>query len=118
MKQLKLALTILAGLAGAACTLGQPALQAAAKPAAVAKKNPYANPDPAKYMFENELKPGMTGYGLTVMHGVKIQKFIVAIRCIQWYPQPNHAMFDRTMVRLNGDPRQQELPGADGMVFQ
>ena len=99
MKQLKLALTILAGLAGAACTLGQPALQAAAKPAAVAKKNPYANPDPAKYMFENELKPGMTGYGLTVMHGVKIQKFKVTIVDVMSNFQPDMNVI---LVRCSG----------------
>ncbi len=41
--------------------------------AAVAAR--LVNPDPRKYMFENQIKPGMRGYGLTVMHGVAIQKF-------------------------------------------
>ncbi len=34
---------------------------------------------PPGCMFENQLKPGMTGYGLTVMHGADIQKFHVKI---------------------------------------
>ncbi len=34
---------------------------------------------PPGCMFENQLKPGMVGYGLTVMHGADIQKFHVKI---------------------------------------
>ena len=39
----------------------------------------YFNPAPARFLFENKLRPGMTGYGLTVMRGAKIQKFKVKI---------------------------------------
>ncbi len=53
----------------------------AAKPAAPAavRPNAWANPDPAHLLFENKIEPGMTGYGLTVMHGDAIQKFYVRI---------------------------------------
>ncbi len=37
------------------------------------------NPDPSRYLFEDGLAPGMKGYGLTVMHGGKIEKFNVEI---------------------------------------
>src|SRR5271170_293371 len=37
------------------------------------------NPDPSRYLFEDQLSPGMKGYGLTVMHGGKIEKFDVEI---------------------------------------
>ncbi|HUO10927.1 MAG TPA: SpoIVB peptidase S55 domain-containing protein [Phycisphaerae bacterium] len=37
------------------------------------------NPDPSRYLFEDQLLPGMKGYGLTVMHGGKIEKFDVEI---------------------------------------
>ncbi len=33
------------------------------------------NPDPAHYMFESDIKLGSKGYGLTIMHGGKIEKF-------------------------------------------
>ncbi len=35
----------------------------------------YQNPDPSRYLFENVIKPGMKGYGLTVMRGTQIEKF-------------------------------------------
>jgi hypothetical protein len=37
------------------------------------------NPDPARYLFEEAVKPGMKGYGLTCMHGGKIEKFDVEV---------------------------------------
>ncbi|MGN6367801.1 MAG: SpoIVB peptidase S55 domain-containing protein [Phycisphaerae bacterium] len=37
------------------------------------------NPDPGRYLFEDQLRPGMKGYGLTVMHGGKIERFDVEI---------------------------------------
>jgi len=38
--------------------------------------NPPATTQPGnQYMFEDQIEPGMTGYGLTVMHGAAIQKF-------------------------------------------
>ena len=37
------------------------------------------NPNPARYMFEDQIKPGMKGYGLTVMRGGKIEKFEVEV---------------------------------------
>jgi hypothetical protein len=46
--------------------------------APVATKIPE-NPDPSRYLFEDGLSPGMKGYGLTVMHGGKIEKFDVEI---------------------------------------
>ncbi len=79
MKQLKLALALVAAISIAGVSAGTTLRAANPKPAVAAGVNPYANPDPRKYMFENELKPGMTGYGLTVMHGTKIQKFKVRI---------------------------------------
>ncbi len=41
--------------------------------------NKWFNPNPKLYLYENKLKPGMVGYGLTVMHGAQIQKFHVRI---------------------------------------
>jgi len=61
--------------AGAVCAK-LPAAQPA-KAAGVHGK--YFNPDPARFLFENKLRPGMMGYGLTVMRGAKIQKFKVKI---------------------------------------
>ena len=100
MKQIKVALAIMACLAGLADGLAQKACAAAPKPAvAVAPKNPYANPDPQKYLFENKLKPGMTGYGLTVMHGTKIQKFRVKIVDVMSNFQPDMNVI---LVRCSG----------------
>ncbi len=78
-----LAAGIIAALSSAVCLSAKPAATAS-RPAAVAKAKPkpggkYFNPDPAKFMFENKLRPGMIGYGLTVMRGAKIQKFKVKI---------------------------------------
>ncbi len=56
---------------------------AAAIPAVPAMNKPgglsATNPDPARYLFEDEIKPGMKGYGLTVMHAGKIEKFEVEV---------------------------------------
>jgi hypothetical protein len=57
---------VCAALAGAVIPLGV---------MAVAARADYPNPDPARYLFEDQIEPGMTGYGLTVMHGDKIEKF-------------------------------------------
>jgi hypothetical protein len=52
---------------------------AGAAPTAAGVHSKYFNPDPARFLFENKLRPGMIGYGLTVMRGAKIQKFKVKI---------------------------------------
>ncbi|NNM85148.1 MAG: hypothetical protein HKL96_05245 [Phycisphaerales bacterium] len=72
MAKRTVALTALTSLAAGALT---------AKPvsAVPVRPNPWANPDPAHLMFENKIEPGMTGYGLTVMHGDAIEKFYVRV---------------------------------------
>ncbi len=35
----------------------------------------FKNPDSSRYLLEDQIKPGDKGYGLTVMHGGKIEKF-------------------------------------------
>lgn len=44
-------------------------------PASAPARTLYENPDPDRYLFEDQIKPGMKGYGLTVMNGPKIEKF-------------------------------------------
>lgn len=39
----------------------------------------YENPEPDRYLFEDQIKPGMKGYGLTVMNGPKIEKFSIEV---------------------------------------
>jgi len=39
----------------------------------------WVNPNPARYMFEDQIKPGMKGHGLTVMRGHKIERFKVEV---------------------------------------
>ncbi|NNM88394.1 MAG: hypothetical protein HKL95_07730, partial [Phycisphaerae bacterium] len=77
--------------AGALLLVGCGRTEAAVAPAAAkaavvrghAKRNhannKWFNPNPKLYLFENKLKPGMVGYGLTVMHGAEIQKFHVRV---------------------------------------
>jgi SpoIVB peptidase S55 len=40
-----------------------------------AAQTPAATQPDGQYMFEDQVEPGMTGYGLTVMHGATIEKF-------------------------------------------
>ncbi len=79
IKNLLIYLLLAIPLAGAAPAGGKPTAPAASRPAAPAAGNPFFNPDPGKYMFENQVKPGMTGYGLTVLHGATIEKFHVRV---------------------------------------
>jgi len=48
-------------------------------PAMTQPATDMTNPDPSRYLFEDQIKPGMKGYGLTVMHGGKIEKFDIEV---------------------------------------
>ncbi len=67
--------------------------------AAVVNPNNFQNPDPARFLFENKITPGMTGYGLTVMHGDKIQKFHVTVIDVISNFQPE---MNAILVRCSG----------------
>ncbi len=57
------------------------------------------NPDPARYLFEDKVLPGMKGYGLTVMHGGKIERFDVeVIDVVRNFSPGNNAI----LVRCSG----------------
>lgn len=54
-----------------------------------------------KYMFADEVKPGMKGYGLTVFEGAKIEKFDVEIVGVIYDRQPRS---DMILARIAGGP--------------
>lgn len=71
---------LLSAVAGQAAVVPAVAKAAVARPHAVPNGvGKWFNPNPKLYLFENKLKPGMVGYGLTVMHGAQIQKFHVRV---------------------------------------
>ena len=52
---------------------------AATGPSLVTPRNEPAHVDLSHYMFEDQIKPGMKGYGLTVMHANKIERFDIEV---------------------------------------
>ncbi len=60
---------------------------------------PFVNPDPQRYLFEDALRPGMKGYGLTVMHGGAIEKFQVEIIDVMKNMSPG---MNAILVRCSG----------------
>lgn len=55
--------------------------------------------DLSRYMFEDQIQPGMKGYGLTVMHGAEIQRFeIEVIDVVKNFSPGNNAI----LVRCSG----------------
>jgi hypothetical protein len=91
------ALTIALALTLAACSANQ-ATTTSIQPTA---DIPYVKPvtGPSRYMFENEITPGMKGYGLTVMHGGKIEPFaFTVLDVVQNLSPGNHAI----LVRCSG----------------
>ena len=59
----------------------------------------FKNPDPTRYLFEDSLRPGMKGYGLTVMHGGTIEKFQVEIVDVMKNMEPD---MNAILVRCSG----------------
>jgi hypothetical protein len=55
--------------------------------------------DPARHMRVSEVRPGMKGYGLSVFHGTRIEKFGVEVISILHDFNPK---FDVILVRLSG----------------
>ncbi|HEY2588075.1 MAG TPA: hypothetical protein VGI81_20195 [Tepidisphaeraceae bacterium] len=56
--------------------------------------------DPARHMHVSEVRPGMTGYGLTVFKGTKIEKFDVKVLSILKNFNPQH---DVVLIQCEGD---------------
>lgn len=54
-----------------------------------------------KYMFSDEIKPGMKGYGLTVFSGTEIEKFDVEILDVLYGIEPRG---DLILAKIAGDP--------------
>ncbi len=48
--------------------------------------------DPKRHMTVDEVQPGMTGYGLTVYHGTKIEPFAVEVVSVQHGFQPGKSV--------------------------
>ena len=57
------------------------------------------NPDPAKYLYEEDIHPGQKGYGLTCLHAGKIERFeITVIDVVKNLTPGNNAI----LVRCSG----------------
>src|SRR5579863_4219556 len=56
--------------------------------------------DPARHMHVSEVRPGMTGYGLTVFQGTKIEKFDVEVVSVLKNFNPK---YDVVLIRCKGD---------------
>ncbi len=54
-----------------------------------------------KYMFTDEIKPGMKGYGLSVFSGTKVEKFDVEITSVIYNIGPQS---DMILARIAGGP--------------
>lgn len=73
----------------------------AAKPtlAPPVPKPPFKNPQPGQYLFEDEIRPGMQGFGLTCLRGGKIERFdFEVIDVLQNFMPGNNAI----LVRCRG----------------
>ena len=67
--------------------------------------------DPARHMHVSEVKPGMTGYGLTVFSGTKIEKFDVEVISILKNFNPQ---YDVVLIRCK-DSRLEHTGSIQGM---
>lgn len=67
--------------------------------------------DPAQHMTVDEVKPGMTGYGLTVYNGTKIETFDVVVTSVEKGFNPGKQL---VWVRCT-DERMQHLGPVSGM---
>jgi len=56
--------------------------------------------DPARHMHVSEVRPGMTGYGLSVFHGAKIERFDVEVVSVL---KNFNARSDVVLIRCKGD---------------
>ncbi|HSZ58415.1 MAG TPA: hypothetical protein VK797_22305 [Tepidisphaeraceae bacterium] len=56
--------------------------------------------DPARHMHVSEVRPGMTGYGLTVFKGTQIEKFDVEVLSVLKNFNPK---YDVVLIRCKGD---------------
>jgi hypothetical protein len=70
-----------------------------AQPSQAAESEPPALFDPARHMRVSEVKPGMTGYGLSVFKGTKIERFNVEVISVLRDFNPK---YDVILVRLQG----------------
>jgi hypothetical protein len=86
-------------MAGLAAAVILTASAAWAQTMAATTSQPFENPDPSRYLFEDGLRPGMKGYGLTVMHGGVIEKFQVEIIDVIKNMSPN---MNTILVRCAG----------------
>lgn len=60
-----------------------------------------ASPNSQKYMFIDEVKPGMKGYGLTVFSGTKIERFDAEVVSVLYGTDPRSNLI---LVRISGGP--------------
>jgi hypothetical protein len=67
--------------------------------------------DPARHMHVSEVKPGMTGYGLTVLSGTKIDKFDVEVISVLKNFNPQ---YDVVLIRCK-DSRLEHTGSIQGM---
>ena len=71
-------------------------------PAYSAQKDQSVEPSSSeRYMFADEIEPGMKGYGLTVFSGTEIEKFDVEILGVLYRMGPNS---DLILARIAGGP--------------
>jgi len=68
---------------------------------AAAEENIPSAADSQKYMFINEIKPGMKGYGLTVFSGTTIEKFDAEIISVLYGTDPQSNLI---LARVSGGP--------------
>src|SRR5665213_2049649 len=72
-------------------------------PPVVVRKSPIGPAgffDPARHMLVSEVKAGMTGYGLTVYQGSKIERFDVVVLSVL---HNFNAKSDVVLIRCKGD---------------
>jgi hypothetical protein len=77
--------------------------QADGPASAIAPATPLASPslfNPARHMHVSEVKPGMTGYGLSVFQDSKIERFDVEVISILKNFNPK---YDVVLIRCKGD---------------
>jgi hypothetical protein len=74
-------------------------LLAMAAPALLAEQSLPPGFDPNRHMLVSEVKDGMTGYGLSVFHGTKLERFDVTVISVLHNFNPK---FDVVLVRCKG----------------
>jgi hypothetical protein len=95
MKKCRLAAVLLSAL----IPVVSPSLSPAAPPAPAAPAEPKTLFDPARHMKVSEVRPGMTGYGLSVFHGTKVERFDVEVIDILRKFNPS---YDVILIRARG----------------